>query len=272
MTLCNLHTHTDRSDGTSPAEAAVLTALEKGLSTLGFSDHVHTPWLADDTLPSDLGPYISENLRLAREYRGRIEIVCGLENEFDCWQADDRLQYVIGSRHSISFGDRQFLIDETPEDFGTGVREFYGGDVRAAVTDYYRHLAEDIPEYRPDIIGHLDLIRKFNRSSRFFDENAGWYRNAALEAAEAAGDTGAVFEVNTSNIARKRRRILYPADFILRFILEKGYPVMLSSDSHDPSLLVGAFDSAARRLREMGFRSVTVWKDGGFTAEGLPSD
>ncbi len=271
MTLCNLHTHTNRSDGKCSAEDVVLTAIEKGFRTLGFSDHVHTPFIPTSTLPSDPEEYIRENLSLAERYRGELEIVCGIENEFDCWHQDIRFQYTIGSRHSMVFGEKHLLIDESPELFEQGVGEFFGGDFRAAVTDYYRRLPEDISRFHPDIMGHMDIIRKFNRAGRFFDENAGWYRKAAMEAVEAIGDSGTVFEVNTSSIARKRRRILYPADFILRFILQRGYPVILSSDSHDPVLLDGEFENTRRHLLDIGFRSIMVWKDGGFTGEELLS-
>lgn len=269
MVLCNIHTHTDRSDGTSSAEDVVLTALEKGFRTLGFSDHVYTPWGTDYTLPEDPGQYIRENLALAEKYRGRIEVVCGIENEFDCWQDDVRYQFRIGSRHCLPVYDGHMLIDETPEILQDGIDTYFDGKGAKAARDYYRRIADDIIRYRPDIIAHFDLIRKYNRSSRFFDENCASYRKAALEAAEAAGSTGGIFEVNTSNIARKRRRIIYPADFILRFILEHGYPVIIGSDAHDPSLLDGGFREAHIRLWNIGFRNVTVWENGRFTQKDL---
>lgn len=264
MITADLHTHTDRSDGSCSAEQTVQRAIQRGVKVLGFSDHCYTPWIAWDTLGEDLDGYIKENFSLAERYAGQIEIVCGIENEFDCWQEDSRLQYRIGSRHSIPFPDGQIFVDETPQLLEEGIDRWYGGDGLSFALDYFRHIAEDVPHHRPDIIGHFDLLRKFNRSDIFFDENCASYRKAALEAAEAAGETGAVFEVSTVNLNRKRRRILFPADFILRFILEKGYPVMLSSDAHDPELICGNFGYAQSRLYGLGFRSVTVWNDGGF--------
>ena len=84
------------------------------------------------------------------------------------------------------------------------------------------------------------------------------------EAAQTAGEKGVIFEINTSNIARKRRNIFYPADFILKYILEHGWPVMVNSDAHYAGMLTGAFGLARRRLLDVGFRSVTVWEDGSF--------
>ena len=66
MVLCNLHTHTERSDGIGSAEDVIRIALEKGFRTLGFSDHVYTPWGTDYTLPEDPDGYIRENLQLGR--------------------------------------------------------------------------------------------------------------------------------------------------------------------------------------------------------------
>ena len=265
MITSDLHTHTDRSDGSGSAERSVLAALEKGVKTLGFSDHCHTPWYDWGSLPEDLTGYIEENLSLARRFAGQIEIVCGIEDEFDCWQKDDRLQYRIGSRHSIGFPDGRILIDESPLFLEEGLQRWYGGEGLRLAQDYFSHLADDVPRFRPEIIGHFDLVRKFNISDRYFDENGTAYRRAALEAAEAAGDTGAVFEVSTVNLNRHRRHMLFPADFILRFILEKGYHVTLSSDAHDPGLICGHFSYARQRLTDLGFRSVTAWQNGGFT-------
>ena len=270
MITADLHTHTDRSDGSSSAEQSVLRAIENGVTVLGFSDHCYTPWYDWDSLGRNIDGYIEENFSLARRYSSQIEIVCGIENEFDCWQEDDRLQYRIGSRHCITFPDGRMLVDESPEFFEEGLQRWYGGDGLAMAADYFRHLAQDVPHFRPDIIGHFDLVRKFNRADRYFDENCRAYRRAALEAAEAAGETGAVFEVSTVNLNRKRRRILFPADFILRFFLEKGYPVTLSSDAHDPDLICGHFSYAVQHLRELGFRSVMVWRNGGFNEVSLP--
>ena len=40
--LCNLHTHTTFSDGKHDPEANILSALDKNMCSLGFSDHSFT--------------------------------------------------------------------------------------------------------------------------------------------------------------------------------------------------------------------------------------
>ena len=56
---------------------------------------------------------------------------------------------------------------------------------------------------------------------------------------------------------------------ILKFILEKGYPVTLSSDAHDPSHICGHFGYASSHLADLGFRSIMVWKNGSFNDVSL---
>ena len=261
---CNMHTHTFLSDGKDSPREMAETAIALNMKTLGFSDHVFTPGYEQDSLPKDMTDYVEQISSLADEYRDRLEIVCGVEEEFEVWNDAPGIQYRIGSRHSIWRDGYQFLIDNTPEEFDEGVDRLYGGDTKEAVSDYYRLLCSDVEKHVPEIMGHLDLVRKFNTAGRFFDEDAAWYRSAALEAAQTAGEKGVIFEINTSNIARKRRNIFYPADFILKYILEHGWPVMVNSDAHYAGMLTGAFGLARRRLMEIGFSSVMVWEDGGF--------
>ncbi len=266
---CNLHTHTNMSDGRNTAREMAEEAVSRNMRTLGFTDHVSTPGYEELSLPADLTGYVREITSLAQEYKDRLEIVCGLEEEFASWADAPGIQYRIGSRHSIWKGGERFQIDETPEEFADGVERLYGGDVREAVTDYFRHLCSDVEEHVPEIMGHVDLVRKLNTAGRFFDEDSAWYRAAVLEAVQAAGEKGVIFELNSSNVARKRRNIFYPADFALKHILEKGWPVTVTSDAHYAGMITGAFGLARRRLEDIGFRSVIVWENGGFAECGL---
>ena len=269
MISSSLHNHTNRSDGLCTAETVIRYAIDKGIQTLGFSDHGHTPWFAEGSLPIDIDSYINENRRLAEKYSDQIEIVCGIESEFDCWQDDPRIQYRIGSRHCTPVGNDHFAVDASSENFREGLNKYYEGDWIALAKDYYSRFPEDVGRCRPDIVGHFDLIRKFNSNSCFFPENSPAYKKIALEAAEAVGKYGVIFEINTQCLARHRRPIFMPANFLLRFFLEKGYPVMISADAHDPKLLDGAFPQAISRLKSLGYKSLIVWRNGGFQEIGI---
>ena len=104
-----------------------------------------------------------------------------------------------------------------------------------------------------DIVGHFDLVTKFNEGNRWFDEDADWYRAAALHSLRKLAETRvcprsgmrdilgagprAVFEVNTGGMAKKYRSRPYPAPFLQEALGELGCPVIYSSDCHDRTKL-----------------------------------
>ena len=49
------------------------------------------------------------------------------------------------------------------------------------IKKYYQTVIKMVTEQEPDIIGHLDLVKKFNSKNRFFDENALWYKEIVDE-------------------------------------------------------------------------------------------
>ena len=75
MRYVNLHNHTVYSDGINTMEENVLTALEKGMYALGFSDHSYTP--CDESYcmkPEDYHPYLQELADLKKKYKEKISV------------------------------------------------------------------------------------------------------------------------------------------------------------------------------------------------------
>ena len=78
----NLHTHTTFCDGKHSPEEIVLSAIEKGMDTIGFSGHSHVPFDADWTMtPEKTEAYFAEVLRLKQAYADRICILLGIEQD-----------------------------------------------------------------------------------------------------------------------------------------------------------------------------------------------
>ena len=82
MTLEDLHTHTRYCDGKNTPEEMVKAAIEKGLTRIGFSGHSYT--FFDErycmSIPNVIR-YIAEINGLKESYRGKIEILCGVEQD-----------------------------------------------------------------------------------------------------------------------------------------------------------------------------------------------
>ena len=76
----NFHMHTTGCDGKDSPAAMVETAVAKGFSSIGFSAHAMLPAGEPGNLTPDTAPlYFAEIRALAEKWRGRIEILCGVE-------------------------------------------------------------------------------------------------------------------------------------------------------------------------------------------------
>jgi len=234
----NYHTHTTFCDGSATAERMVAAAIEKGFDAIGFSTH--------SDIVKDLGAYKAEIRRLAAEYAGRIRILCGIEAEYDTGFQRGDLDYVIGSTHYLKAPDgSRFAFDHTPQILMDGIRDRFGGDSSAFVRAYFVQEREMIERYDCDVIGHVDLVRKFNLKHPFFDETASWYRDELVKTADTIAASGKIVEVNTGAIARGWQEDAYPSVEMRELLRKRGVRFILSSDAHAPETLDFAFDRFA---------------------------
>lgn len=285
MTWTNYHTHCHFCDGRGTPGEFAAAALTRGMTALGFSSHATLPFPTNWHLPANrLDAYCAAVRAVAAEYRGRLDVRMGFEADYipgtmapdAAFLLERRPDYVIGSVH---YGDvlddgALWMIDFTPEAFADGVRRLYGGAARRAVTRYYGLVAGMVERHRLDVVGHLDLVKKFNAAGRFFDESAPWYRDAVFQALDAVAAAGVVLEVNTAAVARGFSPDPYPSYWILSRAHELGIPLTLNADAHQPEMLTAAFEEVAGALAALGFRELRIlgergWEAVPFTARGL---
>jgi histidinol-phosphatase (PHP family) len=181
------------------------------------------------------------------------------------------LDFVIGSVHFVAppNGKPVWTVDGPADEFELLVTGHFGGDVRALVERYYRLVAEMAEGATPDIIGHFDLVKKTNRTGRWFSEDAARYRDAVDGALEAVKRSGAIMELNTGGVLRNTSGAFYPSEWILREACRKGVPVMLNADAHAPDHIDGLFAEGTRLLRRVGYRSQRQLTAGGWIDEEL---
>ena len=234
----NLHTHSIYCDGKDTPRQLAEAALEKGFDTLGFSGHSHTDfdesWCMsrENTLL-----YRREIASLAAEYAGRLRILCGVEQDYYSDMPPTGYDYVIGSVHYVMARGEFLPVDESAEMQLACAEKYYCGDMYAFAAEYYRTVADVVGRTGADIIGHFDLIAKFNEGGRLFDENDPRYLRAAESAALKLLKTGRPFELNYGAVARGLRSEPYPSARLRRFIEENGGRFIAASDCHDRELL-----------------------------------
>lgn len=238
----DLHMHTVFSDGNDTAEEMILSAIEKGLDTVGISDHSYTGTDDGSMTRESTEEYRAEMARLKEKYRDRITVLCGLERDY--WSDDfAEYDYVIGSVHSLLMPDGHHVcVDWTPERLEKWVEQYFAGDWYALAEAYYALEADVVRKTKCDIIGHFDLLTKFNEKGQYFDENHPRYTAAWKKAADTLLKTGKPFEVNTGAITRGWRTTPYPAEPIRKYLKEHGAVLIPASDSHFREHIAYGFD------------------------------
>lgn len=240
--MTDLHVHTTFSDGRSTPEEVVLSAIAKGMTVLGFSDHSYTHFDTAYCIPKEQLPaYRAEIAALKAKYAGQIEIQCGIEQDFYSEEATDGYDYVIGSVHYVKAGSDYLPVDESKVRLLDAVDRHFGGDIYALAEAYYKTVAQVAEKLHPDIIGHFDLISKFNEGSALFDEAHPRYVTAWKTAADKLLAANIPFEINTGAISRGYRTVPYPAAPIREYLAERGGRFLWSSDSHRADTLCFGF-------------------------------
>ncbi len=260
MVHSNCHTHTVFCDGKNTPEEMVRAAVEKGFSCLGFSFHCPmTPDAVWTIRPEKIGDCTAEIRRLQQVYADRIEILHGVELDRDyCGVDPDSFDYTIASVHQLTKGDEHFDVDATAETLQTCCNRFYGGDWCALAADYYERLSSFVIDVQPTVVGHYDLIEKFNENGALFDSLDPRYLAIAKAHIDRilAHCPDVLFEVNTGAMYRCGKAQPYPAPPLLRCLREAGAKVIVTSDSHNTDSLDFAFDAALECIRTAGFTEV----------------
>ena len=250
---CNLHTHSIYCDGKDTPEAMVQRAIALGFTTLGFSGHEYAPYDTDCCMsPESTLAYQEEVSRLKEAYAGKIRILLGIERDFFGDPDPFPYDYVIGSIHYLKIGSEYLCVEDTPERFEAEVEKLFHGDFRACVENYYETAGRLVTMTGAQILGHFDIVTKFNEGSRYFDEESSWYRNAAIEALHRAVEPcekPPVLEINTGGMAKGWRSRPYPARFLVEEADRMGLPILLSSDCHDAAKLTYGFEDVLRDLK-----------------------
>ncbi len=261
--LADFHVHTTFCDGRDAAEAVVQSALSLGMKRLGFSSHAHVSFDPEACMsPEATEAYKREITRLREKYKGQIEIFCGTEQDYFSDLPTKDYDYVIGSMHYLYVGGAYRPVDRTAEHLRAMIDECFDGDPYAMASAYFRQEADIVRKTNANIIGHFDLLTKFNEQEPFFDEEHPRYVAASNAALDALLETGRPFEINTGAISRGYRTTPYPSLRLLRRIAERGGRVILSSDSHQAGTLCFRFKECLDLVESLGLNlCLSPWDD-----------
>lgn len=211
-----------------------------------------------DRLSREFERYAVESVSLARQMKGRLEVLRAFEAEVVPSGAYARrmmrlrdlhgFDYMVGSVHWID----DFPIDGPRELFERAVES--SGGLEALVVRYYRLVAEMVDRLRPEVVAHLDLLRLNAPSEESLRTPAG--ERAARQALEAVRQHGAILDLNTAGL-RKGLGRPYPSPWLVRAAHRMGIPFCFGDDSHGPEQVGYGLSEGRLYLIDCGVREVT---------------
>ena len=184
-TLFNLHAHSKFCDGAGDPEEYVISAIDKGFHSLGFSSHASVPFKNNFAIRDDqeLTQYCTAIRNLREKYKDQISIwlaleidfIEGITRDFKDFKQTCLLDYTIGSVHLVKNGydDRLWFIDGPKvETYDDGLKNIFGGDIHLAVTlSSDAHRPEEIDGYYPET---LEILRDIGFRNLVYFGERGW--------------------------------------------------------------------------------------------------
>lgn len=264
MIYSDIHVHSTYCDGKSKPEEMVKKAVELGFESLGFSGHSYTANDSSYCMSLENTHKYADEIRALKGKYPQLDILLGIERDYYFTPDDVDYDYVIGSLHYVKKDGMLFDVDGRADAVDENVKKYFGGDYKAFVKSYYSTLKDVVKKTNADVVGHFDLVVKNNEGNKFFDEEADWYKECALDALHEIAKSKPIFEVNTGAISRGYKTVPYPAKFILEEIKKLGCDVVITSDCHNAENLGFAYDKAIELVKECGFDKVKVLTGNGF--------
>ena len=265
--LADYHVHTEFSDDSVFAlEDVCALAIERGIDEICITDHV------DYDVRPDWDEY-RRDPSCAKIFEGKPSINVDYERYFPAIEAArERFAPMLAVKTGMEFGvqshtaERFHALFEQHADawdfiilsiHQVGNEEFWNGTFQKGRTQdeynmqYYEEMLRVVQRFDDwSVLGHLDLIKRYDAAGPWPDENA---RDIVAEIMKEAIRRGKGIELNTSSI-RYGLSDLTPSEDILRLYRDLGGRILsIGSDSHKPEHLGAHIPMMRERLQAIGF-------------------
>ncbi len=268
----NLHTHSIYCDGKNTIEEIVLSAIEKGFTILGFSGHGYNRPIDDYSMTRENTKlYYSDVEYVKNKYKDKIKIYLGIEQDYFGRNFVNHkfLEYIIGSVHFIKVGNEYKPVDLSSDVTDYIIKEYFNGDFLSYAKLYYEEVKKMSYWEEVDIIGHIDLLMKFNDDEKYIKFNNYDYLNIAYDCIDTIIKNNKIIEVNTGAISRGYRTSPYPHIKLLEYIDKNNGKICLNSDCHEKTNLDCYYEEALKIIKQCGFDKMMYLSDNGFVLQNI---
>jgi histidinol-phosphatase (PHP family) len=262
----DLHVHsTCSADGASNIADYARRAARLGMHTVGFCEHADFD-PRDRSYryldPAGYGQALARATDMAPGVRlcQGVEITyqASLEDEIRSWlqaHAGPReWDYVVTSVHLVDYDDGWAMISEP-----RAVADYFAGHTQhQAYAPYFEELWRAVRSGLGDVIGHLDLVKRYGTAHYGPFEPAAFEQEIRAVLA-AAVQRGMALEINTSGL-RQAPGEAYPGLQVLRWFREMGgEAVTIGSDAHRVGDLAAGNAHALNLARAAGFGAIATF-------------
>lgn len=255
--LADMHMHTEFSqDSCAKMDSMAEKAIAMGIDTICFTDHIDWDFPEKNLIfDYDVDVYQKEIERTKEKYKGRLEILMGVELG---------MQPHLGARY-------QAFLKKYPFDFVIGSTHLvnnqdpYYGKIFEVLSDakayrlYFEEILANVKAFHDfDSLGHLDYVVRYgtNKAKDYsYKENADVI-DAILKELIAHGKA---LEVNTAGY----RKLGFPnphPDVIRRYRELGGEMITIGADAHKPSHIGNDFKRVRELLIDCGFMHYTQFR------------
>lgn len=257
----DFHSHSDFSiDSQAPMEDMIISAIEKGITNLAFTDHVDYDYDEDGITNDwtfDMTQYFKSIETFRSKYKDKIELHTGVElgiqphlgERCNALIKNHPFDFVIASLHTVDYKDlynKKFFKTRTNE---ASLREYY--------ESYYKSMIQ-LDDF--SVLGHLDLYLRYweplknEPIKRYFDQLEVIFKYLV------ENEKG--IEVNSGGYFKYKLLSNNPSDDILKFYKSlKGQVITLGSDAHTPEHIGTLHDENLHLLEAIGFKYVCTFKN-----------
>lgn len=250
----DLHVHTAFSpDSNMDPRHACIAAAARGLEIIGFADHAEFVATDDAYVGKVDQDRILEMIAgLRREYKGKLEILYGVE-----------IGFIPGREAEIAV-----YLDSHPFDYAIGSVHYVDGKLESAWTRGREQTGQDFTPYFQtvlaaaksglfQVLGHVEYVRKYMYDPGKYEGTA--YVDIVEDILQAAVHNDLTLELNTSGW-RHATGEPYPGRGVLTRFRELGGKITVGSDAHK-YYEVGYGDGKARGLlKDVGYAGVQVFR------------
>ncbi|MCF0261024.1 MAG: histidinol-phosphatase HisJ family protein [Erysipelotrichaceae bacterium] len=266
----NFHTHSIYDDGTDTIDEMVQTAIEKGFTKLGFSGHGFNRPIDDCSMTRENTQKYLADLQAAKEkYKGQIEIYTGIEQDSLSRLNRDDYEYVLGSVHFVQKDGKHYPVDYSREVFEKILKDVFNGDMKAFLQAYMDEVGRMLDYEEIDVVGHIDLISKYNEDQEFFSFDDPWYVQRMKELIDLGIEKGLIFEMNTGAISRGYRKSAYPHQILLEHMGANKAKVCINTDCHARASLDLGIEDCLQRAKEAGIGTLWTFENGRWTEKDI---